>query len=311
MLTQSNGVEDGQLLREPRWPTCSPDDRAPGAAPAAGRAGLPAARHLSHPGRLQALGGHPRLQRGTLDPRSRPPRAGGADPQGNHHRRRLQHGRHARPSCKRAGSRATTSASSTSRTTRARARPCATASRHATGDVVLVQDADLEYDPAEYPRLIQPILDGPGRRGLRLALHRRQPSRAVLLALRRQQGADAAVEHVHQPEPDRHGDLLQGLPPRGAAGHHSSSRTASASSRRSRPRSPASASPSWRIYEVPISYSRPHLRGRQEDRPQGRLQRVLSASCGSGISIEAQRVHDALAKRRWRGELIKAMPICA
>jgi len=34
---------------------------------------------------------------------------------------------------------------------------------YATGDYVLVQDADLEYDPGDWPRLVNPVLQGKAR----------------------------------------------------------------------------------------------------------------------------------------------------
>jgi glycosyltransferase involved in cell wall biosynthesis len=35
--------------------------------------------------------------------------------------------------------------------------------RHVSGDLVLIQDADLEYDPGDWPALLAPVLDGRAR----------------------------------------------------------------------------------------------------------------------------------------------------
>ena len=42
----------------------------------------------------------------------------------------------------------------------------------ARGDLVLIQDADLEYDPNDWPLLLDPILRGKARRRLREPIHR-------------------------------------------------------------------------------------------------------------------------------------------
>ncbi len=149
-------------------------------------------------------------------PEVRPPGAGRAD-----RRRKSSSSTIAAPTapatCSATWTAGTTFASSTSRSTGQGGRPARGVQaghrrrRHRPGRRPRIRSGRVSAAPPADPRR-------PGRRRLRLAVPRRAAPRALLLALGRQQDADDAVEHVHQPEPDRHGDLLQGLPPRGARG---------------------------------------------------------------------------------------------
>ena len=108
---------------------------------------------------LDAFGRHSGLQRTGHDPRDPSPGASRSDQEANHRRRRLLD----------ATAPARSSASWSERRRRSEGRfprpepgQGGRASHrlpHATGDIVIVQDADLEYEPEQYPELIQPIVD--------------------------------------------------------------------------------------------------------------------------------------------------------
>ena len=141
----------------------------------------------------------------------------------------------------------------------------------ARGEIVLIQDADLEYDPRDYAKLIQPIVGRRCRRRVRLALRRPSAPGDDVLAHGREPLPDLALEHHHQSQPHRHGDLLQGLPPGDHPVHPpalAALRLRAGSHGQDRP----ARLPHLRSADL---VSRPRLLGREEDRLEGRRQRRL------------------------------------
>jgi glycosyltransferase involved in cell wall biosynthesis len=69
----------------------------------------------------------------------------------------------------------------------------------ATGDIILVQDADLEYSPDDYPALLEPLVSDKADAVFRLPVHGwPAASRSFFLAHGRKQVFDASFQHVHE-----------------------------------------------------------------------------------------------------------------
>ena len=129
-------------------------------------------------------------------------------------------------------------------------------------------------DPGRRPRVRPVGLPGapradhrwPGRRRLWLALPRQQAPRAPLLAHGRQPLPHAVLEHLHQLEPDRPRDLLQGVPHRAVAVDSAARRALRFRGRGHRQdRAPRVS----RVRGADL-VSRSRVLGRQEDRLEGR-----------------------------------------
>jgi len=126
--------------------------------------------------------------------------------------------------------------------------------RHAAGDVVLVQDADLEYDPAEYPHLIQPILDN--RAVVVFGSRFRGESHRVLyfwhyvankiLTTLSNMFTNLNLTDMETCYKVFRREVLQGIELKSNRFGFEPEFTAKVAKRRD---------PPWRIYEVPISYS--------------------------------------------------------